>query len=89
MKFQNKPISHLLSGIDNLIYGLSAYNGPDTYPRWSKDPLDDETIAGVGKTDLIAIEDMVEKRSKVSTPAVPGALFSGMGKGSKKGKGFI
>ena len=37
----------------------------------------------------MAIEDMVEKRSKVSTPAVPGALFSGMGQGSKKGKGLI
>jgi len=89
LKFQNEPISLLQGRIDDFIYGLSVDNGPDTYSSRAKDPLDDKTVARVGKTDLIAIEDMVEKSSKVSTPTVPGALFSRMGQGSKKRKDFI
>jgi hypothetical protein len=89
LKLQNEPISFLQSGIDNLIYGLSVDYGSDAYPRWAKNPLGDKTIARVGETDLVTIKDVVEKGSKMSTPTIPGALFSRMGQRGKKGKGFI
>ena len=51
--------------------------------------FDDETIAGIGEGELIAIEDVVEKGSKVSTPAVPGTLFFGAGQKGNKGEGLF
>ena len=57
--------------------------------EWSKDPFDDETVARVGKFEFIAIEDVVEESSKVSAPAVPGALFFGASQKGKKGKGLF
>ena len=44
------------------------------------------SVARVGKTEFIAIEDVVEESSKVSAPAVPGALLSGTGQEGKKKK---
>jgi hypothetical protein len=79
LKLQNEPISYFQGSIDNLIYALSAYHGLDTHSRGPKNPFDHGTVTGIGKFELIAIEDMVEKSSKVSTSAVPGALFSDLG----------
>ncbi|MEE9120377.1 MAG: hypothetical protein V3U56_03710 [Syntrophobacteria bacterium] len=56
---------------------------------WAKDSFDDESVARVSKIEFIAIADVVEKSSKVSAPAVPGALFSGTGQKGKKGKGLF
>jgi hypothetical protein len=85
----NEPVSYLQGGIDDFIYGLSVDYGPDTYSSWAKDSFDDESVARVSKIEFIAIADVVEKSSKVSAPAVPGALFSGTGQKGKKGKGLF
>ena len=86
LKLQNESISYFRGGIDDFIYTFSAYHCPDAYSRWTKNPFDDGTVTGVGKLELIAVEDVVEESSKVSAPAVPGALFSDLGQGSKKAK---
>jgi hypothetical protein len=83
LQLHNESVSCLHTGIDDFIYGLSVDNGPDTHSGWSKDPFDDETVAS------IAIQYVVEESSKVSAPAVPGALFLGTGQEGKKGEGFF
>jgi len=89
LQFQNESISYLQTAIDDLVYGFSVNHRPNTYSSRTKDPFDDKGIARVGKTEFIAIEDVVEKSSKVSAPAVPGALFFGTGQKCKKGKGLF
>ena len=84
LKLQNEPISYIQGGIDDFIYGLPVDHCPGSYSRWSKNSPNDGTVAGVGDIELIAIVDVVEKSAKVSTPGVLGALFSGIGQGSKK-----
>jgi len=56
---------------------------------WPKDPFDDGTVARVGKVELIAIKDVVEESSEVSTPAVLGTLFSGMGQTHEERKDLL
>lgn len=89
LKFQNESVPDLSGSIDDLIHGLPIDYGPDSYSRRAKHPFDDGTVTRVGEVELIAFAGMVEKSSKVSTPAVSGALFSGIGYGSKKGKGLL
>jgi hypothetical protein len=78
-----------MTAIDDLVYGLSINHGPNTYSSRPKDPFDDKSVARVGKTEFIAIKDVVEESFKVSAPAVPSALFSSTGQKGKKGKGLF
>jgi hypothetical protein len=88
-RIKNNPVSYLSTSVDDLVYGLSVEDCPYADSRWAENPFNDETVAGIGESELIAIQNVVEKSSKVSTPAVSGALLFATGQEGKKGEGLF